>query len=152
MASSIGQVLTNLSSKLSALGKFDSVATVEPKNAPGNGLTAAVFLASIAPAVSSGLNQMDGVYTFTVRIYEAVLTTPAAAIDTRLVDATDAVIDALAGAFTLGGTVRNVDFQGENGTTFRGEAGYIEVGGAMYRVVDITLPLIINDAFAEYVA
>lgn len=152
MASSIGQVLTNLSSKLSALGKFDSVATVEPKNAPGNGLTAAVFLASVAPAVSSGLNRMDGVYTFTVRLYESAMTTPSTAIDTRMVDALDAVIDALAGDFDLGGTVRNIDFQGENGATFRGEAGYIEVGGAMFRVVDISLPLIINNAFAEYVA
>jgi len=152
MASQIGTTLSNLVSALKALGIFSSVATVEPKGAPGKGLTAAIFFASAAPAAgASSLKRASGLYVFTVRVYTDMLAEPTASIDPELVAAVDKVIDALAGDFDLGATVRNVDFFGAQGTPLRAEAGYIEAGGKMFRIVDVTLPLVVNDAFSEFV-
>ena len=151
MASQIAITLKNLSSALKRLGIFDNVSTVEPKGAPGAGSNAALFLASVEPAVaSSGLNQADGLYTFTLRLYTDMLREPAANIEPELAALVDKVMDALMGDFDLGETVRNVDFLGENGQRVRAEAGYIEVNGKMFRIVDVSLPLVVSNAFTEY--
>lgn len=148
VASQVTTTLKKLTSALQALGIFARVQTVEPKSAPGRGLTAAVFLASIAPAArASGLNSASGLYVFTLRIYTDMLAEPSDQIDPDLTKAVDAVFDVLAGDFDLGATVRNVDIFGELGTPLKAEAGYAEIDKRMARIVDITIPLVINDTW-----
>jgi hypothetical protein len=151
MASNIRTTLDNLVSALQTLGIFDRVQGVEPKSPPGNGLTAAIYFANATPtANASGLNRASGLYVFTLRIYINMLQEPAEDIDPMLVAAVDAVFNALAGDIDLGATVRNVDFFGANGTSLAARAGYVDVGGTMYRVVDITIPLVVNDTTQEF--
>ena len=150
MASSITTTLSNIVSSMQTLGIFDRVNSVEPKAPPGNGLTAAVFFASAQPATAaSGLGSASGLYVFTCRVYSNMLQEPADQIDSQLIRATDAVCDALAGDFDMGATVRNLDIFGAHGTPLLARAGHVDVGGQMYRAIDITIPLIVNDAWAE---
>jgi len=140
--------LVNLRSALKKMAIFREVKAVEPKGAPGSGLTACVYLNSIAPAAGvSGLNAATGVYIYTIRLYTNMLQEPAEKIDTILAHAIDKVFTMLAGDVDLGASVRNIDVFGECGTQLKATAGYVEVDHLMYRSVDITLPLIINDCW-----
>jgi hypothetical protein len=138
-----------ITSHAAALGVFDRVSGHEPKNAPGTGLTAAVYFARMAPAQSSGLASTSGVVTFVVRIYNPMTQEPQDGIDPAILTAADSLCGAYAGDFTLGGLVRNVDIRGMAGTPMSSQAGYLTQDGNTYRTVDITLPLIVNDLWAE---
>jgi len=144
----IETTLSKLSSLLKTMGIFRTVQAVEPKGAPGSGLTVAVYLNNITPAAkASGLNAATGLYVYTIRIYTNMLQEPAEKIDTILAHAIDKVFLALAGDVDLDASIRNIDVFGELGTPLKAQAGYVEVDKLMYRSVDITLPLIINDSW-----
>jgi len=148
MSSVVETTLVKLSSMLKAMAIFRQVQRVEPKGAPGSGLTVAVYLNSISPAAAaSGLSAASGLYVYTIRIYTNMLQEPAEKIDTILANAIDKVFTALAGDVDLGSNVRNIDIFGELGTPLKAQAGYVEVDHLMYRSVDITLPLLINDSW-----
>lgn len=133
------------------VGWFDRVAGHEPKNAPGSGLTAAVWLAKIGPdPESSGLAATSGRITLTVRIYSPMLAEPADDIDVNLAQATHAVMVALSGDLTLGGTVRTVDLLGMGSSDrLGGEAGYLNQDQKLYRVMVITVPVLVNDLWSQ---
>jgi len=148
MTSSIETTLVTLSSGLKKMAIFRAVQQVEPKGAPGSGLTVAVYLNSINPAAGvSGLNAASGLYVYTVRIMTNMLREPTEKIDTILAHAVDKVFTFLTGDVDLGANVRNIDVFGECGIALKAQAGYVEVDHIMYRSVDITLPLIINDCW-----
>ena len=148
MSSVVETTLVKLSSVLKAMAIFRTVKRVEPKGAPGSGLTVAVYLFSISPAAeASGLSTASGLYIYTIRIYTNMLQEPAEKIDVILANAVDKVFTALAGDVDLGSNVRNIDVFGELGTPLKAQAGYVEVNRIMYRSVDITLPLIVNDCW-----
>ncbi|MGH8883261.1 MAG: hypothetical protein ACRD0P_38960, partial [Stackebrandtia sp.] len=139
-------ILSAIVSHAMASGHFERVNSHEPKNAPGNGLTAAVWVDSIGPVRSSGLAVTSGRLVFNVRLYSGMLQEPADAIDPNLIAATDALMSAYSGDFDLGGTVRCVDLLGQAGVPLGAQAGYISHSGTMYRVMTITLPVLVNDA------
>ena len=147
MASQIRVTLKKLTSALQKLGIFDRVLGVEPKSPPGNGVTAAIYLNSVGPAASaSGLDRASSLYVFTLRLYSNMMQEPAEEIDPNMAACIDGVFDALAGDIDLGGTVRNVDFFGQCGTPLSAKAGYVDVGGTMFRAIDIIIPLVVNDS------
>lgn len=134
----------------SASGYFDAVQGHEPKSAPGTGLTYAVFLAALAPvAAASGLAATSARVELTGRIYKPFLAQPEDLIDPNLADAADALITAYSGDFDLGGNARNVDLLGAHGTPLGLRAGYQQIDKTMYRVLDITIPIIVNDAWTQ---
>ena len=95
MSSVVETTLVKLSSTLKAMGIFKDTLRVEPKGAPGSGLTVAVYLNSISPAAAaSGLNAASGLYVYTIRIYTNMLQEPAEKIDTILANAIDKVFTA----------------------------------------------------------
>lgn len=132
-------------------GWFDRVAGHEPKNAPGNGLTAAVWLAKIQPDTkSSGLAATGGRITLSIRIYTPMLAEPQDDIDLNLAQATHATMLALSGDLTLGGLVRAVDLLGMSSADgLSGEAGYLNQDQKLYRVMVITVPILINDLWEQ---
>lgn len=133
-----------------ATGLFEAVNGHEPKRAPGNGLTAAVWVQFIGPvAESSGLTSTTGLVTFYLRIYQNMLTEPQDAIDPAVITAVDALFTAYSGDFALGGSVRNVDLLGASGTALAATAGYINQDGKLYRAMTLTIPLIINDLWEQ---
>ncbi|MGW0587460.1 hypothetical protein [Streptosporangium sp. NPDC002607] len=143
-------ILDGITSHALALGLFERVNSHEPKNAPGNGLTAAVWVDSIAPVpTGSGLASTSARLVFNVRIYTGAEQEPADAIDPNMLAATDALMSAYSGDFTLGGSVRNVDLLGQAGTSLSAQAGYIQHDSKLLRVMTLVVPVIVNDVWEQ---
>lgn len=141
-----------IASHAAATGQFDRVGLHEPKNAPGNGITAAVWRQRAAAiAEQSGLTHASARVQFTGRIYSNMLAQPQDEIDPNQDDAADAWFERLVGDLALGGNdnVRNIDVLGETGEPLDLNAGYLEIDRKYFRVVDITIPVIVNDCW-EY--
>lgn len=130
-------------------GLFERVNGHEPKNAPGNGLTAAVWVDYVGPVLSSGLATTSARLVLNVRIYSSMLQDPQDAIDPNIIAAVDDLFEAYSGDFDLGGRVRNVDLLGSSGTALSAQAGYLEQDRKNFRVMTITLPVIVNDAWEQ---
>lgn len=137
-------------SHAAASGHFEYVNQHEPKNSPGNGLTCAVWAQTVVPIpAASGLNTTTGRVLFNVRIYSNMLQKPEDAIDPAVLRAVDALFTAYSGDFTLDGLVRNVDLLGMYGVALTAVAGYQTIGQTMYRIMTISLPLIVNDLWGQ---
>ena len=60
-----------MTSQAMELGAFARVNGHEPNSAPGVQISFSLWLASIRPVATSGLNAVSGVVTFTGRVYKA---------------------------------------------------------------------------------
>lgn len=150
MSLDITTILDGIVSHAMALGLFERVNQHEPKNAPGNGLTAAVWADSIAPTpTGSGLASTSARVVFNVRIYSSANAEPADAIDPNILAATSALMGAYSGDFELGGSVRNVDLLGQGGVPLSAQAGYLQQDGRLYRVMTLVLPVLVNDVWEQ---
>lgn len=146
----INGLVSDLTSHAKKLGIFQKVNTHEPKAAPQNGLTCAIWAESIDPIVGgSGLASTSAYVTMNVRLYTSMLQQPYDGIDPKMMSAVDKLMNEYSGSFTLGGDVRAVDLLGAYGKTLSAQAGYINQDGKIYRVMTITLPLIVNDAWTQ---
>lgn len=150
MSLSTAAILDAVISHAKATGRFERALTHEPKSAPGNGLSVAVWVQNLRPIPGgSGLASTSARLQLSVRLYTNMLADPQDKIDTRLLDAADALMAAYTGDFELGGLIRNVDLLGEHGDPLSADAGYLEQDRKLYRVMVITLPLIINDLWSQ---
>lgn len=142
--------LRKLESLASATGLFERVNRHEPKNAPGNGLSVGIWLQSINPVPSeSGQNATTGRVIFTLRIFRPALMEPLDDIDPDVGHAAGRVMEQLSGDFELGANVKYVDLLGATGTALSLQMGYLTIGNTPYRIGDITIPLVINDIWAQ---
>jgi hypothetical protein len=135
-----------------ATGRFDHVNQHEPKNAPGRGLECSVWMNTITPTRSSGLGAVSGIVTLYARIYTNFRKQPYDAIDPDVMAATADIMGAMAGNFDFGGAanVRTVDLLGGWSTTpLSAAAGYVEIDRQMFRIMTVTIPIVINDMFLE---
>lgn len=132
------------------LGVFERGTSAPPTNAPGNGITFATWADRIRPSRSSGLSATSANVVYMARLYKPVDALPHDELDDDMVDALDTLLAAYCGDFDLGGAIRCVDIRGMDGIQLSVEAGWARFDeGPVYRVLDITLPLIINDAWEE---
>jgi hypothetical protein len=139
-----------LASHFGKLGRFDTVNRHEPKNAPGKGLRASIWLGSVGPARGqSGLSVTSALAVFKARLYASMLSEPQDEIDEDLLTAVSAVIESLSADFDLGGLVESIDLLGKSGTALAGAAGYLEQDGKMFRVFTFDIPLIVNDVWPQ---
>lgn len=130
-------------------GWFDRVNQAEPKSAPsGSRMTASVWIQGMQPA-ASGLISTSVRFELSVRLYSSMLAEPEDMIDPDLMAAAWDLWTAYSGDFTLGGLVESVDLLGKDGDPLKSEAGYIEIDRRLYRVITISLPVKINDAFDQ---
>jgi hypothetical protein len=144
--SAVLSLVDKVTSHAMTLGLFTAVNGHEPKSAPGNGLLAAVWADRITPLpAASGLAAASGMCVLNVRIYGNMLAKPEDDVDPRLMTAATTLIGAYCGDFDFGATVRNVDVFGAYGTALAGQAGYLSIDGHMYRIITITVPVVIND-------
>jgi hypothetical protein len=152
VALDIDGILDPVVSHALASGYFERVNQVEATDPPGNGLTCAVWVNNIRPA-RSGLASTSVVLIFNVRLYTSMLQDPPDAIDPAMTKATSGLIGAYVGDFTLGDVVMSVDVRGMEGTPLGAQAGYIDFGTGpdrvTFRVMTITLPLIVSDVWDE---
>jgi PKD repeat protein len=141
-------IVTAVADHAAQTGMFAKVNKAEPKNAPGGRLTAAIWAQAISPA-DSGLAVTSVRLVLMVRVYTSMIQDPPDAIDPAVVRAVDRLMDAYSGDFALGGLVRCVDLLGMRGIPLSAQAGYLPIDNKLYRVMDITLPLILNDVWEQ---
>jgi hypothetical protein len=133
-----------------ASGLFERTATHEPKNAPGGGITWALWVDTLGPApTESGLSATTARITFVIRLYTSMLAEPQDGIDPAMTQAAVDIMTRYSGDFDLGGTVRNVDLLGQTGSALSSKAGYLNQDGRLFRVYDILLPVIVNDVWGQ---
>ncbi len=146
----IADLLDAIESKVATTGRFETVNTHEPKHAPGPRHTA-IWVQTIDPLPgASGLAATAGRIEFTQRLYSSMMAEPQDEIDPGIVENVDALMEMYSGDFDIGQRVRNVDLLGAHGRPLSAEAGYLELGqGKIFRVVDIHLPLIVNDLWQQ---
>lgn len=131
-------------------GYFEKVNQHEPKRKPKGGLTAAVWVQSIDPIdLASGLDATSGRLLFIVRIYCKMLKEPQDDIDPMMVRATSNIIRRYHDDFDFEGLIRNVDLLGAFGIKLAAQAGYLELDSGMYRIMDITVPCIVNNIWPQ---
>lgn len=129
-----------------------SVIAHEPLSAPdAQGVVACVFpTGAAAPlAESSGLAAADARLPVMIRLLRNALAEPQDERETDLMDAYDRVMGALLASLTLNGTVRAIDVLGESGEALAGTWGYATIDRTVFRLIDIELALMINNAW-EY--
>lgn len=134
-----------------ALGVFERVNTHEPKNTPGAGLTCSIWVDTIKPVRTSGLNSTSGLVSFFVRVYNSMLAEPQDDIDPDIVKAVTTLMGAYTGDFDFGrvADVRNIDLLGTYSGGLSAQAGYMEISGKMFRVMVINLPIVVNDMWTQ---
>jgi len=138
-------------SKAQTLGLFEKVNGHEPKNPPGHGLSASVWVQDLSPIQAGGLDATSGRVEISVRIYTNMLAEPQDGIDPRMLTAVAALIGAYTSDFEIGDLagVRGIDLLGAYGTPLSAKAGYLNLDGKLYRVMTITLPVIVNDLWVQ---
>lgn len=151
MAIQAQDLVDRIASHAMTLGMFDRVNQHEPKNAPGRGLTAAVWVDRIEPARGrSGLTATDARVVFNVRVYTRMLQNPQDAIDPSVMEAVDKLFEAYSGDFELGDSSRFIDLMGiTQGHELFSQSGYINIDNIVYRVMTITVPVIVQNAWTQ---
>jgi hypothetical protein len=145
----VDSLIDKIASHANTLGFFEDVITHEPKSAPGPGMYLSIWLTRLRPVQSSGLASVSGLVVLTLRVMCNMLREPQDAIDADVLKATSALLGAYTGDFDLGQSVRAVDLLGMEGVPLDVPTGYITIGSTMYRIAEITLPVIINDMWTE---
>lgn len=135
----------SVQSAMQGLGLLQDVDTHEPENAPGVRLYGTVTLGPMkAEAAQSGLASVSGSITLIIRVWSHAMQRPLDKVDPEVLATMASLMGALAGEFTLGGTVRNVDLFSLVATP-----AWAEFQGAQYRVMEMPVPIVINDMFEE---
>ena len=143
-AAAVKALYASLKSAAEKLALFQGVDTHEPENAPGNRLFCSIVLGPLRAVMESGLASVSGEITFVFHVWSAAMQRPLDDIDPEVLAAVAALMGALAGEFTLGGTVRNIRL-----LSMSAQPGYVDFQGKQFRVMQLTVPIVINDMFGE---
>ena len=151
MAIDSQDLVDRLASHAKASGLFDRVNKHEPKTKPGRGLTCAIWVDRIEPARSRhGLTHTDARVVLNVRVYTNMLQQPQDSIDPNVMRATDVLFEAYSGDFGLGSTSRFIDLLGmTQGHPLLAQSGYINIDNVVMRVMTITVPVIVENAWSQ---
>jgi hypothetical protein len=135
----------------SGTGRFPGgVIDHEPMSAPdGVGCVAAWISSTIAPILTSGLASVDLRLEAILRVMLPARAEPQGLIDAEVFGAASAVMEALCGHFSLGRVagVRQIDIFGSDGEQLRLVSGYVQIDQTKFRVVDVYIPILINESF-----
>jgi hypothetical protein len=137
-------LFTSIQSYAQELGIFQAAETSDPRNAPGNRLFCSITLGPVRPVTSSGLAAVSLQVTLVVRVWSSELQKPYHDIDPEVLAAVCSLMGSFSGGFTLGSTVRDVDLFGMSA-----QPAYVDFEGKPFRVVEISVPIVVNDTFLE---
>ena len=131
MAFEIKNTLHAVETYVQNLGLFATVQIGEPKQAVGQGLHAAIYMLSVS----------------VIRVYKDMLsenTDPQNNLESELASVVSKLMENLLSDTDLESSIMSIDAGGMDGGSMTATYGYLSLGGAMYRVVDINIPLIVN--------
>lgn len=151
MALDLTAILDAVMSHALATGEFTSVNGHEPQAAPvpAGGPVVAVWVDRVEPVKSSGLDSTSARVVLNVRLFASPNSQPQDAIDPNMVRALDTLLTAYGNDLDLGGSVRCVDLFGSDGAGLSAQAGYLTYDKASFRVITVSLPLIVNDVWDQ---
>jgi TATA-box binding protein (TBP) (component of TFIID and TFIIIB) len=147
MAFEIKNTLHAVETYVQNLGLFSTVQIGEPKQALGQGLHAAIYMQSVSISLIYLGGDTRENHLVQLRIYRDMLaeyTDPQNNLETELASAVSKLMSNLLGDTDLESSVMSIDAAGMDGASMAATYGYIQLGGVMYRVVDIAIPLIVN--------
>lgn len=138
-------------------GWFDLVNTSEPKTPPSvGGLTCSIWAQDLRPLpTQSGLSSTSAYLIMQARVYDSMLrqnVEDTDQIDPRMLTAVNDLMASYSSEFTLVGLIEAIDLLGIGGETLSAQSGYVQIGGpgsGMYRIMTITIPMIIPDAWTQ---
>lgn len=148
MSIAISTVYDMVISHAQTTGIFDAVNGHEPKSAPSNHITCSIWLNN-GKTTNGGLNKTAALLRFNVRLQYGMFVEPADRIDPELITALDLLMTNYIGDLTLGGSVMSIDVRGIEGDGITWTFGYIELDKKLFRVLDISLPVIAKDIWSE---
>jgi hypothetical protein len=137
------------------LGIFEVVYQGEPKMAPTNGLTIALYVGGTGDQGFSVVARRSGLATvakrivITARIHLPMLHEPTSEIESTILGAAEQYIDSLIGDYMLGSTVDFLDIFGAYGAAVSGLPGYITIDSKIFRVMSITIPVVLESEVTE---
>lgn len=138
-----------LATHIKALGGIERIQEHDPTNAPGKGITACLVAATGDTGPPTGLDRSALRLVWTVRFLMPP-GAPLGGVDPKLMGKAGGLVGRLAADLTLGGLVRAITLRGEGGSPrVEWRFGWVEIGGTLYRLLDVNVPLIINDLFPE---
>lgn len=150
MAFNISNTLDVLLSHVAASGHVSSNSMGEPIEPPsGDKLHGSVYMRSTTVQILYGDGGTQELHVAVARLYRPVMREPTDQGERELAIATSELMQDFAQDFTLGGTVREIDLAGgQGGEAMGAEWGHVVIKDLMYRVVDITVPIVIDDSAA----
>lgn len=140
-----------LTSPLKALGAFKAGVTAHEPMGPPAGSPAAALWWSGGPEPARGLSGLGATtlrLEFTVRVYLS-FTRATDNVDPQLMALVSQVAGVFSGDFTLDGEAMQVDLLGAYGSPLAGRPGYLNFGDHEFRIADVTVPVIIDDAWEQ---
>jgi len=143
MAYNVKATLQRIQGYMKASGYVKAALIGEPK-APPDTVTSAVFMSSTGVAILT-LGTTIEQHVVINRLYHEAFSNAETA-ELVLAEIVSEVWSDLLGEFDLGATIRNVDAGGQHGVPASTRWGYVDVGGTMFRVADMLLPLIVDDS------
>ena len=150
MALDIRSIQDKLVSHALATGHFDSVNETKIDEPAGAGaVTCGIWADDIAPIRSSGQASTSVRIVFKVRIFASTESAPESYLDPAMIDATSTLMNAYSGDFELSGDARAIDLLGMAGVTLSANAHYMNLSGIIFRVMDITVPVLLNDVWEQ---
>jgi len=147
MAFDISSSLHAVETYVLNLGLFQSVQIGEPKQPVGQGFHAAIFMNSVDISLVYSGGETRESHVVTLRVYRDMLaeqSDPLLNLETEMASVISKLMENLLGDTDLESTVMSIDAAGMDGQGLATSFGYTDLGGSMYRVADITLPLIVN--------
>lgn len=140
-----------LTSHAQNLGIFDSVNNHEPAHPPQTGLHYSLWCDTIRPiARVSGLDATSARIAFMGRVWSNLSQQPGDAIEPGIMNATDMLMSAYSADFSLGGLALCIDLLAAYyGEGLFASSGYVDVDGAKFRVMTITIPVIVDNAWGQ---
>ena len=129
------------------LGLFQTVRIGEPNQPVGQGFHAAIFMNTVDIGLIYSGGQTRENHVMTLRIYKDLLaenTNPQINLESEIAVVVSKLFESLLGDTDLESTIMSIDAAGMDGQGMSASFGYSELGGSAYRIVDITIPLIVN--------
>lgn len=151
MGVNAAQLIDASQSHLMRLGLFESVNGHEATTPPSSGgLRAAVWGQRLGPVPqASGLDITTARLILQNRIYSRLNEAAPDAIEPAVIGATDLLMEVYTGDFTFDGLIMEIDLLNAYGVPLEAVAGYLRLGDDTLRVMTITVPCIVENAWIQ---